>query len=230
MTLGELRSLLRSRLDDTSLPQLWGDAELNGYLNQAVNEACVRAQLNLDSTTPEVTVIPVTAGVYEYPVHSSVYHIESVWDEGRNRLLVRSGAEEREFRQPGWRTERGEPLRYMLDLHYYHVPGDTEHSHRLRIHPIPEHGTTIKLSVLRLPLYGMESDADEPEIPVHLQPELLHWACHLAYLKRDADTEDVGRSDLFAQRFAEAVGAKRNAREVEFRRKAYPRRVTAQWL
>jgi len=92
MTLGELRAALRSRLDDTTRDYLWSDAELNAYLNQAVDEACLRAQLGLDSTTSVATSIAAQAGVSKYPLHASVIYVERVQDtsSGIVRIPVKS--------------------------------------------------------------------------------------------------------------------------------------------
>ena len=181
MTLGELRSALRSRLADVSPDYLWSDAELNSFLNQATDEACIRARLIVDSTSVVVTSIAVAAGVNQYPIHKSVFFIDRAFDLGSKRELTKIGHDEMDEKFLKWPDDTGIPTRFLLDMNYYHVPGAEEHTHKMTIYPTPLASSTIQLTVFRLPLEAMESDGDTPEIPTHLHPDLLHWACHLAY-------------------------------------------------
>lgn len=230
MTLGELRLRLRERLDDNVAPYLWSDAELNSFLNQAVDEACVRARLIVDSTSAEVTPIAITAGVNQYPIHRSVFYIDRIYDTGSKCEVLKAGHDDLDERYPQWLDAEGSPAKFMLDLNFYHVPGDEEHTHKLTLFPKPDVDTTLQLTVFRLPLEPMASDGDTPELPSFFHPDLLHWACHLALLKQDADTDSASRSERYALKFETAFGPKPDASMVEFRRKKRPKRVIARWL
>lgn len=49
MTLEELIAQFRTDADDTARPYLWGDDDLIRWFNEAVNEACRRSHLLVDS-------------------------------------------------------------------------------------------------------------------------------------------------------------------------------------
>lgn len=230
MNLGELRLALRSRLDDTIVEYLWSDSELNRYLNEATNEACLRARLLVDSTSAAVTPITVTAGVSQYPVHKSVFYIDRVFHTGSKRELQKIGHDELDEKFMKWPDDNGVPTKFLMDMNYYHVPGEDDHTHRLTIYPTPLENSTLQLTVFRLPLEAMESDGDVPELPPHAHADLLHWACHLAYLKRDTDTENLGRAQMYAQLFEQSFGPKPDAYITEYRRKKRAKRVIARWL
>lgn len=230
MTLGELRLALRARIDDTLPDYLWSDAELNSFINQATDEACIRARLNVDSTSPAVTSIVVTAGVSKYPLHKSIFYVDRVFDNGMVRELVRTSHQDLDEKFIKWPTHTAAPTHFLLDMNYYHATGEAEQTHLLTIYPIPVANSTISLTVFRLPLVAMSLDTDIPEVPAYLHADLLHWAAHLAYLKRDTDTEDLGRSTMYTDLFEKAFGAKQDARITEFRRKTRPKRVVPRWL
>lgn len=229
MTLGELRTALRWRLDDSAAPYLWPDEELNSYINQAVDEACFRARLNIDSSSAAVTPVVVTAGVAEYALHSSIIDVLRVWDNVDNHKLIKTGFDELDQLYPSWPSHEGPLMKYVLDLNYYHATGDEDQTHRLTIYPKPAKDTTLSLTVYRLPLEPMASDGDVPEIPRQYHSDLLHWAAHLAYLKRDADTSDPNKARDAMQLFEIAFGEKPGAVILEHRRKYGARRVISRW-
>jgi len=228
MNLGELRNAARLRLDDAIEPYLWSDDELNGYINEAVNEACLRARLNTDSTTPEVTEIAVIAGTSSYDVHSSVFFIERVYMETLKRVLHKTSFHDLDAEDDQWQTHTGNPTHYSMDLDHYADYGDLYN--KLTLYPIPEADDTIKLIVYRLPLSPMNSDSEFPEIPVPHHPYLVDWVCAQAYQKADADSEQLNRAARFDQIFTSRFGPRPEARRLEWRRKQRPKRVISRWL
>jgi hypothetical protein len=54
--------------------------------------------------------------------------------------------------------------------------------------------------------------SESPEIPEEYHEDLAYYVCHLAYLKQDAETEDIARSDKFEDMFAARFGPKISAR------------------
>ncbi len=70
----------------------------------------------------------------------------------------------------------------------------------------------LSLEVVRLPLADMTIvGAESPEIPEEYHLDLDDYMCHLAYLKQDAETEDIVRSDKYETRFAAKFGPKISA-------------------
>ena len=62
MTVAEFIERFRLEMADNAAPYLWSDEEIVAYLNEAVDEACIRASLIEDSTTPVVCVLPLVPG------------------------------------------------------------------------------------------------------------------------------------------------------------------------
>lgn len=56
MNLGQLRAQARILLDDTEQDYLWSDAELNLYINDAEQEACIRALLIDDDNNADFNI------------------------------------------------------------------------------------------------------------------------------------------------------------------------------
>ena len=227
MNLGELREAARYRLDDITPDYLWSDAELNQFINKAVDEACLRARFNVDSTSPDTSLIAVTAGQAEYDLHESVFFIKRAYLATTQRILLRAGFEDLDASNAKWMSVTGTPEMYIMDLDYY---GDGGQTQRLRLYPIPTVDESLLLTVFRLPLAPLVSDGDIPEIPPMHHYDLLDWVCHLAYLKTDADTLNVEKAVGYQVEFMNSFGTKPSAQEVDWRRKQRRKRVTGRYL
>lgn len=213
----ELRDLLRDRLDDHNVPPLWEDDKLNGFLSTAVQQACIRSRLLQESVDPELTRIELIEGQALYTLHQQVLGIRSA-----SLLIAKRPCELTTSKQmgkdfPGYQV-RGEDGRcrdtyLVLDEQRGHV----------RVWPTPQAPAdpllpeTLVLTVWRLPteVEAMDSDADEPALPLHMHEDLIDWAEHLAYLKADAETRDVGRTNEAAGRFAAKFGELPSWRQIQ---------------
>lgn len=74
MTLGELREAFRLQVDDAASPYLWSDAEFKLWLNEAEQEACIRAKLLRDTSQTVATVV----GQKEYTLDAGVIDVQSI--------------------------------------------------------------------------------------------------------------------------------------------------------
>lgn len=216
MERGELRDALRQRLDDTSQQPLWEDDELNAFLSAAVQQACIRARLLHESDDEELTRIELIEGQSLYTLHPQVLAIRSA-----DLLVAKRPCElttvkqmDRDF--PGYRVrgEAGSCSTYLVL--------DEQRGH-IRVWPTPQAPAdplipeVIMLSVWRLPTESeaLDTDSDEPPLPLHMHEDLLDWAEHLAYLKMDAETRDAGRSNDAAVRFAAKFGESPTWRQIQ---------------
>jgi len=192
MKRSELRTRTRVKLDDTVEPYLWSDDFLNDALNEAVQEANLRARFLVDSTTPAVAEIAVVAGQATYALHPSVIVMRraewlgSVGDT-RARPLERRSFDELDRRYPHWRSLTG-PVP--------HIAVQDFDQRAVVLHPIPTAPGTIRLTVWRHPLESeqMDSDADEPAIPDQYHRRLVDWVCSEAYTNKDAELLDEQKS------------------------------------
>ncbi len=201
MTLKQLRDLLRGqRLDDVPAPQLWSDADLNHYLNEAEREAAIRMRCLTDSTTFTLTLV---SGRRFYALDPLILEVFEARLGGKPAPLYKTSQHELDQNVWDWQTHTGDVSHWFMEnwnqLGVYRTPG------------AEQAGGVITLSVVRRPLVDMEGDDDEPEIPEHFHADLLDWAEHLAFLKNDADTFNKARADAAEARFVGRCGMRPSA-------------------
>jgi len=199
VNLEDLLAELRVRLDDEAQPYLWSDETLVAYLNEAEREACVRARLIYDDTTPEFTVLAVTAGNPIVALDTRVLAVDRAILDGRE--LDRTNVLEMDRRHHGWnwRERTGRPFEFI------------EEQTSLRLAPVPQENGVLRLSLWRLPTRDMVALTDEPEIAQRFHLQMIEWAIHLAFKRRDADAEDAQRAALAAATFTAAFGERPSA-------------------
>lgn len=230
MNLGDLRALYRQRAKDEIAPYLWSDSEITAYLNQAVNEACIRAKLIRDSTSA-ITSLVITADTTTptiYNVDPSIIEIHRVKLASQQQPLRRSDAETLDNGVPAgwvdvvppvgpaiaqnWETQVGNPALWL------------EENSTLRLVPSSSRADTAHLTVYRLPLVPMAAKTDVPEIHAKYHFQLVDWALHLGYLKQDAETVDKVKAEEYEAIFIGNFGARPDA---NVQRKRRERHVTA---
>lgn len=74
MTLSELRAVWRLQVEDVAQPYLWSDAEFAVWLNEAEQEACIRAWLLRDTSQTVATVVDQT----DYALDAGVIDVASI--------------------------------------------------------------------------------------------------------------------------------------------------------
>lgn len=213
----DLIAQFRSDVDDAKEPFLWDADDVQAYLDDAIAEACDRARLIRDSTTPEVCEITVTAGTSTYDLHESILSVELGQLQSQRLPLELSSTLAMEtmaspFFSRGrnaygswtnfgqsWRTRTGTPRVLVLDRAGKRFSG--------RLSPIPTANDVLQLEVFRGALESLKDDKCEPEgVPLRLHLRLVDWMKHLAYLKQDTETRDEEKSKMFAALFASAFG------------------------
>lgn len=218
MNLSELIEAVRIRTGDMSAPYLWSDDEITLNLNQADSEAAERALLIQDSTTAEVCTLTLDAGSASYPLHESILKIERAKLASTGDLLSVVSREALDKLWSGWETATGTP-KYLFE--------DGEGN--AVVVPEPTAADTIAITVKRLPLTVMASDADTPEIPVRHHSRMLYWALHLAYLKHDADAFDQQAADRYEAMFARSFGYRHDANVQRKHRDKRPNTIKSGW-
>lgn len=178
------------------------DEDLKEWLNEAQDEACVRARLIREESLAEVCRIPLTVGTHTYALHPSVYEIISI------RLLPGNGMPSRELElrtrewldayDCGWRDwdTRGRiPAQFVIQ-------DDTS----IRITGYSELDDQLVLECYRLPLEPMCRDNDEPEIHTAHHRKLVQWALYRAFGVPDSDLFDPDRSEKANREFTAHFG------------------------
>lgn len=199
MTLEELIRRFRVAARDTVTPgELFSDEDITDWLNDAQEEACIRARLIREDTNTDVTRIALTVGTHTYPLHESVYELINV------RLVHASGDEPSELSVQSrewldaniayWRTPR-RPAEFVIQ-------DDT----RIRVVGTFEDGDRIDLECYRLPLEKMAGDQDEPEIHKAHHIYLVDWALHRAFSVPDVEVFDPKRAEQAERNFTAYFG------------------------
>lgn len=228
MNAQELVVQFRRRADDIAVPPLWTDDEILSYFNLAQDEACIRARLLEDDSTPEVVEIAGTAGEARYALHPKIIQVRTARWAGKLLTGIAPETLDDRFSQgTDWRTLEGDP-QWFLDPQQVYL-------HLVRR---PTRDAAIKLSVYRRALVAIalevpaNPDADpptvlvpatSPEIPEKYHPLLVDWALRLAYLRRDSDTQDEKKAlmheGMFTASFGPRPSADVNRRQLDRRKK-----------
>lgn len=220
MELEQIILEVRRRADDEVGPHLISTQAIIGWTNEAEREACLRADLLFDDSTPDVTDIAVAAGESQFALHPKVQRIVSATfnrdDGGRPKPLDLRGLD--------WIEERS-----WHPAHNTGRPDVIAHDGRNTLHLWPRPGVagTLRLSVYRLPLIDMEDPSDEPEIAEHLHEGLIDWIMHRAFGVKDSENYDPQRSEAALAKFEERFGIRNTARVLRQRNER--RRVTTRY-
>ena len=113
MKVADFITEFRDIVKDNEVPQFWSSENIVRYLNEAVQEACERAKLIEDRTTPAVCSITLQAGESTYALHPSVFEIKRLTLRGRP--LTESSVEELDCEAPGWESRGGTPRWFVLE-------------------------------------------------------------------------------------------------------------------
>jgi len=223
--LDELRdNILRDTSDLIGGPQddLWSDATLLRYIEDAERRFARQTLIIRDATTPACTQVVLQTGVSMYPLHPSVLAVISANYTpagGQQYDLYRSGhalvaqtvpLEALQFDPTNPYSSAlppGAPLAYFTDetLVYAQQSRVT-----LTVYPAPsdtQNGTIVPMRVIRLPMcgYGQKDLGRESEIPKDYQLDVLEWAAYRAQRNWDGDGGAPTSAAQHKQAFDDAV-------------------------
>ena len=219
-------SILRDRSDMMSGPedQLWPDATLVKYINEAEGILARKGLVIRDASTPAVVEVPLVAGVTQYTLHASVVAVISAKIEGDAGDLARAGHSTLSstqhpdplFFDPSQLSilQPGKPLAFSTDEQLDIVSGKSGMV-SLRAYPEPSadyEGTKIKLRVVRKPIAALALTAltASPEVPEDYHLGLLDWAAYRALRNLDSDAGAVEKADKYKKAFDDMVEQARN--------------------
>ena len=208
----ELEAAFRQRADDTLEPYLYSQADVFRWATEAEIEACTRAKLIYDTTSPFLS-ISVVAGQADYTLDARIDRIDdaSFTPTGTPRKLgLRLEGADFIRSQSDWRNRTGRP-----DI-------AARNRRVLTLWPTPTETGIVRLAVYRFPLYAIETGADEPEIPVEFHHDLVWWMLYLAYTSNDDEVQNsaeaMSAQSMFERRFGERPNADVLRRHREKRR------------
>lgn len=221
----DLFTVFRGQADDTAAPQLWSDAELYRWLNEAEVEACRRARLIVDTQNTagvdNVCRIQLVNGTAMYALDRRVIYVRRALMAGRTIPLCPMDYRDLDVDQPGWQSRTGQVVGYVRGLD----------SGKFRPYRIPTtaslvNGSTVDLLVVREPLrpMGQEDTDDEPEINSRYHLALLDWVFWRAYSKKDSEAYDPKLAAQHLAMFEAEFGTREKsaAMEEEYQRLTEP--------
>lgn len=222
-TMAEILDQARIDLDDPEEPgngddtdSRWKNRELCSYFNRAIDEACLRSRLlvdtaGIDADSVPYGQVPILAGQAEYTLDPRVIKVLRAKLVSGPIPLQRMGRDDLDYQWIEWENVERRPIYYIQDMDH----------RKIRLVPEPVENDTLILTVQRLELsrFAWPADMDrEPEMHIMHHWEVLHWIKHLAYSKRDPDTYDKKRAREEASIFAEFFGRRDTAWELEEQR------------
>lgn len=181
MTLNDLIILFGIETRDTVEPYLFPVDERMMWLDEAVEEACLRKNLLFDDSTAAICTIDVTTPTYSYDLHEAINHITEahliVGTEYFYLNLV--SRDELDQIRPGWREDSVDEPKYLV-----------VDENSVRLVPPPANDGTLQLEVYRVPVeseYMSVSSGKVPVIAATHHKWLVHWAVFKALGRPDAD-------------------------------------------
>lgn len=208
----------RRRADDRAEPYFMSDAQVLVLLTEAEQEACQRSHPIFDCDTAEVVEYAVAANQSSIALDPRVWRVD-------HATFTPDGA------LRGCRMELTgiDAIRDMQDGRTVIAsrPTHAAHSGRstLTLFPAPSVAGTLRLDVYRLPLYDIETESDEPEIPAELHMGLVDWVLYRVYDTPDMELTDPQRAQRALADFTMRFGERRTGDAQ--RRHRERRRVTA---
>lgn len=202
---------------------LWKNSELVSYLNSANRELGLREPL-VSHHTAEIDVNRVTlaSGVAVYSLDPAVLAVDHVVLESTGLPLVKiADAQVRSmYGDPNTPTYKdpSEVQQYRDDLD----------RHTLTVYATPTATDRLLMTVRHLPLCSFawaSRKSQTSEYSERFDDALIDWACHLALLKRDADTYDADASDKYRGLFTDRVGPRIDFHHARVRQEVAGRRL-----
>jgi hypothetical protein len=221
----DLFDVFREQAGDVSAPQLWSDASLYRWLNEAEVEACRRARLIVDTQNvagvDNVCRIQLVNGTAMYSLDRRVIYVRRALMAGRNIPLTPLDYRDMDVEQPGWQSKTGQVIGYVRGL-----DNGKFRPFRTPTTAALASGSTVDLLVVREPLRPMtQEDTDaEPEINSRYHAALLDWVHFRAYSRKDSEAYDPKLAAEHLATFEAEFGtrAKANAVEEEYQRLTLP--------
>lgn len=212
MKRGQLRELLRTvYLDDAAEPYLWGDDLLDGFIEEAQQEAVIRSRSLVGPLE-----LPLVEGQGSYTLAAATLDITRFRAPGAGSL-GRISLEELD-ESGSWEQRQGRPTHYSFTSTQFSGDGV------LIVYPAPGSASLATLTVQRLPV-ALVNDDSEPELPAHQHLFLLDWAAHRAFTLRDSDAEDQARAAQHESAFAAAFGDRLDATAMRKRAEKRPHKT-----
>ena len=198
-----LRRRVRLLAQDTATPYLWQDEDIDDWLNEAQQEAAIRARLlrATPQSHPALCEFSLTAGESAVTVPDALYEIShQEWAAGSERRPLKLVSREwMDTTLPGWRAMPAADPDYLV-----------QDRQQLEVVPPPIADGSVRIEGYRLP-EPMQANNDEPRIPLAHHIHLVQWALHVGYSLPDTETLNPDKSQAAEAEFTRYFGARPDA-------------------
>ena len=183
MTIRDIISLTRKRLQDLNPPYLWDNEELIAYCNEAIRQMCLKTAVIQDESTEAVCNIALVPGVSTYPLDRRVIfidHVDLFYDGEQYPNLERVNLSQIMTGNPSYFNSSGRPTAFCLD----------KETGKIMTYPTTDTTGMMRLNVYREPLLALAVMEDIPEVDSSYHFLLVAGICMFATNKVDSDTYD----------------------------------------
>lgn len=201
MNVSELEAEYRARFAD-NVAQLHALSSIDylAYLNEAQDEACIRADLIFDKSSSFCTISVTTANSV-YALDRSIYAVRyaRIFDASNvSSKLILTTSEQLDVDWPDWRDAIDRPS-YLL--HY---------NNSVELVAFPDAAYTLKLETYRLGK-RMTGDTSVPEFSSTLHSPLNYWVLYRMYNSPDEDVSNPRKAMENLAEFEKLFGVRPSA-------------------
>jgi hypothetical protein len=186
----ELHDQFRTDVVDTEEPQLWSDAEVYDYLDDAQKMFC-RLTGGLGDASSALTVLSYVSTTDWVALSPLVLKVRDAYRTTDGLPVEAINYEDLPARGLRLDGRIGRPKYIILGLE----------ANKVRLYPYPDAAGTLQLVVDRLPLVKITDVDQNLEVADQHKTGLGLWMKSRAYSKQDAETFDRNKADGFEQKF-----------------------------
>lgn len=206
MKLEELEAQYRERVGDHGDPPLADTPTVLRWLNEAVAEACIRADLIREADADELCEFSVAAEstasiALPAPMQRIDYATFTPTDGEPVALKLEVSRMELDRLSSTWRIDTGPPTRLLIE------------GRKMRLVVAPSEAGTLRVEGWRIPLDDEHMGArdSEPVIATLHHEKLVCWAVYRALSNPDGELFDQGKADRAKAEFDAYFGRRPDA-------------------
>lgn len=180
-----LIAAFREDVDDNASPQLWSDAAIAEYGDDAQKMFC-RLTNGISDSTSDLCTIDVELGEAWADLDKRILKIRRAQRTSDSRQITILNVEDLDEKGVRLDSRQGRVTTMVIGMD----------ENKVRWHAVPDSADTVTMTVFRLPLTTIVSTRKIAiEIAEQHHRALLLWMKYLAYSRQDADTSNARLAD-----------------------------------
>lgn len=211
MNRSDLRSFCRTLADDAVTPYQVSDTQFNDFIQEALDEACLRARLLYDMDAGPITLV-VDQSTYNTDTATlgrNYFFFERMYLVAKKRELIPVSMDQLDRAKDNWQSEgSGIPEYYLIDQ----LPD------RIRFNPTPSEVDTVQFRGYYMPA-SIANDTDELVINTIHHRNLSDWVLYRFYSIHDADIAASELAAVHLMKFEKNFGRRMSAKSQQLQYK-----------